>query len=74
MFDLMKQLGQILAVYSGSAATVILAWVARTGLQQAQDVITILVGLATLVYTIYKISDMRAKRNHRRKHDKNERH
>lgn len=60
-----KKILEPILVGTGTLTTGWLAWFDSSVLSGAKDFIAILVGLATLVYTIYKIMEIRAKRRKR---------
>lgn len=55
----LKQIMQAFVVYTGSAYTIIATYFSENGLNAAQDVVAILVGLATFFYTVAKILEIR---------------
>jgi hypothetical protein len=58
MIDLMKHIGQILTVYCGTACTFLLA-LFPAWLGSFHDIIFNLIGIGTLIYTVYKIVEIR---------------
>jgi Na+/alanine symporter len=59
MVDIVKHIGQILTVYTGSAVTFLLTLVSSDGIDEVRGVLAICVAIATLIYTFYKIIEMR---------------
>lgn len=76
MFHFMNEIRQIFQafiVYIGSAFTILTTLFTESGLNAAREIVTIAVGLATFIYTIAKIAEIRQRmhyerRNHTKKH------
>jgi hypothetical protein len=75
MYHMMTEAKKILdpiIVGVGTVTTGWLAWFSNSTVTGIKDTITILVGLATLIYTVYKILEIRAERKERLEAETNE--
>lgn len=63
---------QPVIVYTGSIYTIAQTWITEKGLSHTQDLVAIAVGLATFMYTIQKIAEIRQRMKFQEEQTKSE--